>query len=454
MYLWNIHFLIGAILVSIFTDLTEANEKIWSHGMGNAYNTHRRILTIPTEYDGKSWELVFNLSKSIKSIPNMAIGSNGDIYFFTGNDPIKSPEYLVCVTINGLIRWKLYLERDDGMTIDGVTNIVSNINGTLFYGISWFKDENYLNKICRLSNPETDNPIEKCASNTYFFQTFQGPLSIDDSSELLIVTLYGESVGFINTTSLQIEYQSPFDIGASTGSHYNTDQTGIYWIGVDDHLRKVNIHGETLLNVKVNSGENQKYAFNKQQNIIVGVSQNFTTTPAPFIVSAWNVDSNLNLTLLWQWNQSVEIATSSTHPVVDDKTNITYVSILPYISAIDSRGNTLWKTEITSLDEIYKYSLVTSCLTLNTETSIAYVLISTYDDSNQQTPKVLFIVPVKTTTGAVLPRINIEVHPDLLTYVQCPMLVETQMLYLPWYYASNTDILPLNIIGIPQITSS
>ncbi|CAF3843325.1 unnamed protein product [Rotaria magnacalcarata] len=447
-------FVIINIAVGGNCNLTEANEKIWSHGMGNAYNTHRRIPTIPTAYNGESWELVFNLSKSIKSIPSMAVGINGDIYFFTGNHPIKSPEYLVCVTINGLIRWKLYLERDDGMTTTGVTNIVSNMNGTLFYGISWFNDTNYLNKICRLSNPETNNPIEKCASNTYFSQTFQGPLSIDDSSELLIVTLYGESFAFINTTSLKIEYQSPFDIGASSSSHYNTDQTGIYWIGVDDHLRKVNILGETLINVEVNGGGNQNYAFNKQQNIIVGVGQNFTTPSAPFVVSAWNVDSNVNFTLLWQLSQSVAIATSSTHPVVDDKTNIAYVSILPYISAIDSHGNTLWKTEITSLDEIYTYSLVTSCLTLNTETSMAYVLISTFDNSNQQTPKVLFIVPVKTTTGVVLPRINIEVHPDVLTYVQCPMLVENQMLYLPWYYSSDTDSLPLYIIGIPQITSS
>lgn len=90
MYLWNIHFLICGTIIFIFSNLTEADENIWSHGMGNAYNTHRRIPTIPTEYNGKSWELVFNLSKSIISIPSMAIGINGDIYFFTGNDPIKS----------------------------------------------------------------------------------------------------------------------------------------------------------------------------------------------------------------------------------------------------------------------------------------------------------------------------------------------------------------------------
>ncbi|CAF3713869.1 unnamed protein product [Rotaria socialis] len=301
-------------------------------------------------WNGASWELVFNLSKSIKSITGMVLGINGDIYFITGNDPIKSPEYLVCVATNGLIliRWKLYLERDDGMTTTGVTNIASNMNGTLFYGVSWFKDTNYLNKICRLSNPETNNPIEKCASNTYFSQTFQ------------------ESFALINTTSLQIEYQSPFDIGSSSSSHYNTNQTEIYWIGLDDHLRKVNIHGEALITVEVNGAGNQNDAFNKQQNIIVGVGQNFTAPSAPFVVSAWNVDSNVSFTLLWQLSQPVEIATSSTHPVVDDRTNITYVSILPYISAIDSRGNTLWKTEITSRDEIYAYSLVASCLTLNT----------------------------------------------------------------------------------------
>ncbi len=65
-------------------------EGIWYHEMGNACNTHRRIPLIPTNYTGKSWQLVFNASRGIMSIPGMATGINGDIYLFTSDDPSES----------------------------------------------------------------------------------------------------------------------------------------------------------------------------------------------------------------------------------------------------------------------------------------------------------------------------------------------------------------------------
>lgn len=58
--------------------------------MGNVCNTHRRIPTLPISYTGVSWQLVFNASRGIMSIPGMATGINGDLYLFTSDDPSKS----------------------------------------------------------------------------------------------------------------------------------------------------------------------------------------------------------------------------------------------------------------------------------------------------------------------------------------------------------------------------
>jgi len=158
---------------------------------------------------------------------------------------------LVYVTTNGFIRWKLYLERDPEMNNIALSNIVSNSDGILFFTISWFKQGVYLNKICRILNAETNNPIEECGSNNLFYQSFQSLLSIDDSSVFLFTTLYGQAMAVINTTSLQIEWSDRINLGA-INSHYNSDGTGIYWIGFDDHFRKVNGRDTSIFEEEIN----------------------------------------------------------------------------------------------------------------------------------------------------------------------------------------------------------
>ncbi len=363
-------------------------------------------------------------------------------------------EYLVCVTTNGLIRWKLYIERDPDMNNIAISNIVSNMGGILFFTISWFKQGTYLNKICRILNAETNNPIEECGFNDIFYQSFQGPLSIDDLSVSLMTTLYGQGMALINTTNLQIEWTDRVNLGA-TNSHYNSDGTGIYWIGNDDHLRKVNGRDSSLLDVNINSGGNQYYAFNAIYDTIVRVSQNFSLSFSPIVVSGWDVDIRVDFHLLWQWNEPDGSNASTTHPVIDEKKGMTYVGVLPYLYAIDTNGKTQWKAQIAYADEMGKYNLHTFCLALNTETNIAYVVVYSFPRnmvrSNVQT--ILFIVPVRTTTGDVLPRIRIEVPLDVTIFVKCPILVGNQMLYLPWFAESTTDVIPLNVIGIPQLNS-
>lgn len=83
-----------------------------------------------------------------------------------------------------------------------ISNIVSNIGGTLFFTISWFKQGTYLNKVCRVSNAETTNPMEEYSSNNLFYQSFQSPLSIGDGTVFLFTTIYGQAMAVINATSL------------------------------------------------------------------------------------------------------------------------------------------------------------------------------------------------------------------------------------------------------------
>ncbi len=78
------------ILIGFSSGHENDYEGIWNHEMGNACNTHRRIPSIPTNYTGKSWQLIFNASRGIMSTPGMATGINGDIYLFTSDDPSES----------------------------------------------------------------------------------------------------------------------------------------------------------------------------------------------------------------------------------------------------------------------------------------------------------------------------------------------------------------------------
>lgn len=83
--------ILSIILILSFCQGNENDyEEIWYHGMGNPCNTHRRIPSIPTNYTGKSWQLIFNASRSIMSVPGMAAGINGDLYIFTGDNASSS----------------------------------------------------------------------------------------------------------------------------------------------------------------------------------------------------------------------------------------------------------------------------------------------------------------------------------------------------------------------------
>jgi len=191
----------------------------------------------------------------------------------------------------------------------------------------------------------------------------------------------------------------------------------------------------------------------RQKSVIVRVGQNFSSNSTPVIVSEYDVQASGYFHLIWQWNEPYESSASSTHPAIDDNTGITYVGVLPYLYAIDVDGKTMWKAQITTQDEMTKYNLKTFRLALNTDISIAYVVLSSFPDYLARTsvPAILFIVPVRTTTGDVLLRMNIEVPSDVIIFVKCLILVENQMLYLPWFVESTNDVIPLNVINMGEI---
>ena len=170
-------------------------------------------------------------------------------------------------------------------------------------------------------------------------------------------------------------------------------------------------------------------------------------------LSAYDALVSGSFSLLWQWNQSSQGFPSFTHPTIDDKKGIIYVGILPYLYALNTQGNVLWKAQVTTFDEMTKDNLQTFCVALNTETNMTYIVISSLPHylTQAKSASVLFIVPVRSTTGEVLSRMNIEVPSDSTLFVQCPILVGNELLYLPWYLGSRTQTLPLNVAALPQV---
>jgi hypothetical protein len=53
-----------------------------------------------------------------------------------------------------------------------------------------------------------------------------------------------------------------------------------------------------MLDVNINRGGNQYYAFKRQQRIVVSVWSNFTSDSAPIIVSAYDVPASAHFHLL------------------------------------------------------------------------------------------------------------------------------------------------------------
>ncbi|CAF1411094.1 unnamed protein product [Adineta steineri] len=308
MRLWVIIVFTLLILIELMNGQKNAYEYEWIHSMGNPSNSRRMVPSIPTNFTGKSWRIIFNNSSQAKAIQGTGAGSNGDLYFFISNNSSHSADYIVCLTLNGSIRWKIYLQPINEMINVGVSNIISIKNGLIYFISCWTNGISSFGKV----------------SSSYFH-------------------------------------------------------------------------------------------------------------------------------VIWQWNEPYGSSAQSTQPIVSDQSSITYISILPYIYAIDSHGSTLWKTQIVSQDETKRFNLVSNCLSLNTETNIIYILVSSSSNNQLKYMSNIFIVPVRINNGQLLDRINIDIPSNAQINAHCPVLIGNEAIYLSWIMGNDPDLVSLNIMAVPQI---
>jgi hypothetical protein len=358
------------------------------------------------------------------------------------------------LTLNGLIRWKIYLEPIDEMINVGVSNIISTRDGLIFFTSSWTDGSSSFGKACRISNGQTNNPILECVQNNQLYYPYEeAPLSKNDDSIYLFTTAVNQSLAVVNTTSLEIVWIDRGTVGCSSKSVYNSDGTGMYWIGNDDHFRKINGADTRLLDVYINSGGNRFYSIDQPQSIVARAWQNFssTTSNGSLVVSGWDAQAGGDFHLIWQWNEPHESSAQSTQPIVDGRLTITYISILPFIYAINSKGSTLWQTQIVSQDEISQFNLVSNCLALNAQTNTIYILVSSSSIDKLKHLSTIFIVSVRASDGQLLNRLNIDIPSNTQINVHCPILIGNEALYISWLMGNYPDLVSLNIMGIPQI---
>ncbi|CAF1576796.1 unnamed protein product [Didymodactylos carnosus] len=332
---------------------------------------------------------------------------------------------MVCLTVNGDIRWKLYLEYVPEMRPVGASNIVSDQNGTLYYTVSWAGDGIFSAKICRVSYALTSHPYQECVTNTKLYMNIQSALAINEKFNLLITAVADgtfESVpAAINKTSLEIMWINRENFGAGMNGHYKVDSgTGnMFWIGGDDNLLKFDAGGNKMLSGDTESGAGRQMALDIDRETIVRPWQNMTDIHWPLIVSSWSVSKTFTL------------------------------PSLPLVFAINSDGKTMWTTEIATGKEIDSFDLISWCSAANEQQRVMYTVSgsATFHKGDFR----YFITSVHMDTGKVLKQINVNGLDAGKATPSCPILIGDDMLYFFWLTGEYPDLVPLKIVGMPQI---
>ncbi|CAF4985018.1 unnamed protein product [Rotaria sp. Silwood1] len=429
------------------------DEYLWSTDEGNSQNTFHIIPSIATNYSGKTWQYEYNSSS--QDLTNLGIGGgvNGDVYFFLSETRYHPIDFIICLTTNGVRRWKLYIESVADMIPVGASNIVSDRNGTLYYSVSWTGNEEYTAKICRIKYAQTDHPYQECIKNYQLYMDINSPLAINEKFNLLITAVVDdtfESVpAAINKTTFEILWINRNYFGAGMNGHYKIDsKTGdMYWIGGDDYLLKFNEKGQKLLNGDSHSGGGRQFVLDNDQQIIVRSWQNMSDIRWPIVVSSWNVSKQFQLRWNWYAPKSIAENDAITQPIMDEK-GITYLSSMPLIFALSTTGKTLWSTILATNEEMKNFELISWCLAMNSHTRILYVVAGSplFHKGNAM----YFITAVHMDTGKVLKRININHGIPKLT-PSCPILIGDDMFYVFWLTGQYPDLVPLKLAGIPQV---
>lgn len=366
---------------------------------------------------------------------------------------------MLCLTPNGETRWKMYLQSVPLKMVVGVSNIISNReDNTLIYISTWADTGSYVSQICRVYYPDTKHPAQECITTYDISIPISSPISLDTKSNLLITSAFDDKPAAFNLTTFEMLWVDKETMGADMGSDYKIDlSTGdLYWIGGDDNFRRMNSTGFCLIESgDVNSGGSRDFAFDNQHQIIVRAWQNMTDRRWPIVLSAWDVD-NMNISVRWEW-KSIDVNSTSTDctpPIIDNQYGLTYFANLPYSIAFNTQtGDIQWQTAIVTTEEIDQLNLISTCITFNENTRIVYVL--THSEFTYST---IFLTALHADTGKILRRIDIlkdgknVTEQNKITIPYCPILIGNDMIYISWLLGSYPDLVPLNIIGVPQLS--
>ena len=359
---------------------------------------------------------------------------------------------MLCVTANGEIRWKMYLESSSRMLNVGVSNIVSDReNNVLFYTSTWADAGSFVSKICRVFYPDTRHPAQECVNTYKISSNFLAPLALNTKADLLITTVIDNAPAAFNTTTFEMIWSESETMGSDDSADYKMDPFNgdIYWIGGDDVMRRMNSTGTCLFINDTNSGGSRHFALNSQRQIVVRAWQNMSDQAWPLIVSAWNIERT-GLRERWQWKQdnSSTMNTDCTPPVIDEQNDLTYFVNLPNAIALDTAtGRRRWQTEVVSASELNESDLVAECITFNEQVQVLYVLVR-----STNAPFKIFLIAVHAETGQILQRMDIYKAERKMTIPFCPILIGNEMIYVSWLTGVYPDLVPLTIMGVPQLS--
>ena len=73
------------------------------------------------------------------------------------------------MTSHGIVRWQIPIETVPNTFNAGVSNIVSNSAGILFFMSSWANITYSTRKVCRIMNGQTNEPVQECFRNDQLF---------------------------------------------------------------------------------------------------------------------------------------------------------------------------------------------------------------------------------------------------------------------------------------------
>ncbi|CAF1028914.1 unnamed protein product [Didymodactylos carnosus] len=363
----------------------------------------------------------------------------------------------MCLTPNGIVRWKLPVEPVPDMEPIGISNIISDRQGQLYYTISWSGDTIYTAKICRITHAQTSHPVQKCIENYQLFMYIKSPLALNEKYDLLVTAVSDNEMDSVpatlNKTTLDLLWVNRHFFGAGMDGHYrcDTNMGDMFWIGGDGNLLKFRHDGQNLINNYTQSdGFGGDFVLDQQQQIIILSWQNMTRLPWELVVSSYDV-STKEIKLRWNWYAPPSIAENDdiTTPSVDENGTV-YMSSMPLAFAIDSLGKTVWTCELATSSEMKTFNLFSYCLTMNSKRRVLYIVSGS--PYSQKPPHFLyFITAVNMDTGKVIKRIDLSLGHDKPITPQCPILIGDEMLYFFWLTGRYPELVPFKVTGIDQI---